>query len=212
MLFRSDYEVDVTSLAQVQTDGLLSVQFTCPDDRSGDNHGLNALSATLELTVATPAGEVADHLPRQVRVLPFRRAISPLTGGLSWTLDQDANALQVVELPRNVVFVLTPGKAVARQYDPAVLPDKCTPVSKTFFLLTPDGACSAAAPDMPDDPVGNREHWMSFSNTVILRNTDNDDLCLLYVPPATSFTRQRYLFAGAEVDEFRSAHSPYALW
>jgi hypothetical protein len=80
------------------------------------------------------------------------------------------------------------------------------------MVLAPDGSISGVAPDVPDDPVGTKAHWKTYTTTVLLLDKATEDLCILYTPPATAFTRQRYLFAGTEVDSFKTLHAPYSLW
>jgi Tfp pilus assembly protein FimT len=175
------------------------------------NSGTTIDTVKLVVQVQRPTATAADTASRFVRILPYKRMISATTGGFTWLLDEDVNSLKVMELPKNIHFVLTPAKTSLLQYDP-VEADKSTPVAKVFVVLSPDGSSSASPPKVTDTPPGTLDHWKSFTNAVILRDAATDDLCLLYVPPATSFTRQRYLFAGAEVDDFLKAHSPYTLW
>lgn len=207
-----DYDADVTTYisSEFSGDKRASMRLSVPTVNGAIQHF--GITATLEVdrTVVMPSsGAAAELIPRQVRIIPYRRIINTNTGGFTWLLDQDANALSVMELPRNIHFILAPAMLGVTQYDPAL---GTTSGRKQFLVLEPDGSCSAEAPDVPDDPVGTNDHWSGYTNTIILRDTNNDDLCLLYVPPATSFTRQRYLFAGTELDDFEAAHAPYALW
>jgi prepilin-type N-terminal cleavage/methylation domain-containing protein len=165
-----------------------------------------------ETEVVVPPTPADDLIVRQVRIIPYRRWLDRNTGGFSWLLERDVNALKTMELPKNIHYVLLPGRISVAQYDPADLVDKSTPVKKIFFVLRPDGSCQSATPDVNDDPVGTKDHWKSYTNTVILRDLANDDICLMFTPPATSFTRQRFLFGGTEVDDFVTAHAPYTLW
>lgn len=176
------------------------------------NSGTTFTSATLKVVLDHPTGEASETAPRYVRILPYKRMLDPVTGGFTWLLDQDANALKTMELPKNIHFVLTPAKISVPQYDPADLVDKSTATTKQFLVLTPDGTCSAVAPKVPDSPVGTRDHWKTYTTTVMLLDAATEDLCILYTPPATAFTRQRYLFTGAEVDSFKTLHAPYSLW
>ncbi|HOX06694.1 MAG TPA: PA14 domain-containing protein [Planctomycetota bacterium] len=162
--------------------------------------------------VILPPDPADDLIPRQVRITPYRRWVDRNTGGFTWLLEEDVNALKTMELPRNIHFELAPGRALVRQYDPADLADKSRDVYKIFFVLKPDGTCSGATPDVEDEPVGTQAHWASFTNTVILRDLANDDLCLMYTPPATAFTRTRFIYGGADVEAFVAAHAPYVLW
>ncbi len=209
------YDMDITDhvIAEYAGDKKVSLRFSVPNASPTSTY-YAGVTATLEVRrrVSMPASAEEDIVHRQVRIIPYRRVINVATGGFSWLLDCDANALATTDLPRNIHYVLTPALAAVPQYDPADLDDKRAQVSKRFLVLAPDGTCSGAAPAVKDDPIGAREHWRGFTNTVILRDANNDDLCLLYVPPATSFTRQRYLFAGTELDDFEAAHAPYALW
>ena len=174
--------------------------------------GTKFSSAVLKVVMDHPTGTVSETESRYVRILPYKRMLDPVTGGFTWLLDSDSNCLKTMDLPKNILFTLTPAKIGVNQYDPANLPSKCTAASKVFFVLYPDGTCSATAPKVPDSPFGTRDHWKTYTNTVILRDAATDDLCLLYTPPATAFTRQRYLFAGTEVDAFKALHAPYSLW
>ena len=176
------------------------------------NSGTKFTSAILKVVIDHPTDTVSETAPRYVRIIPYKRMLDQVTGGFTWLLDSDSNCLKTMDLPKNILFTLTPAKIGVNQYDPANLPSKCTAATKVFFVLYPDGTCSATAPKVPDSPFGTRDHWKTYTNTVILRDAATDDLCLLYTPPATSFTRQRYLFAGTEVDAFKALHAPYSLW
>lgn len=207
----TDYEVDISSYVKTQSDGKVSVQLTCPDDRGGNDHGLSAVSATLSIDVATPSGPIPEDSPRYIRVIPYMRKIDPATGGFTWILDTDVNALKTMEMPKNVNFALTPATTVVKQYDPVIIPNKYSVVNKVFLLIAPDGSCQSLAPEVPDVPAGNTDHWKGFINAVILRDTTNDRLCIIHVPALTSAIRERYL-SETEAAEFKVSHAPYALW
>jgi prepilin-type N-terminal cleavage/methylation domain-containing protein len=198
------YDLDATAFfaAQAKGDGIVSIRFETPQ---GDR-GLYNMSTKIEFEIDTDTGETEEstgHLSRSVRIIPYIRQRNAITGGFSWLLDQDFNNLKTMQLPRNIHFVLSPARSSVDQYDPGDLVDKRSPTRKVWFNLWPDGTCTAVAPDV--------EGWANRLNTVILRDTVTGDLSLLFVPPASSFTRQRYLF-GAEVEAFVAAHSLYSLW
>ncbi|HOX06695.1 MAG TPA: prepilin-type N-terminal cleavage/methylation domain-containing protein [Planctomycetota bacterium] len=167
---------------------------------------------TFNYVASTPYTPPADTIPRYVRVIPYRRMINRSTGGFTWLLEQDVNALKIMELPKNIHYALIPARIQVLQYDPADLVDHSVAVRKSYFALNPDGTCSGTAPDVEDNPAGTQAHWASFTNTVILRDLANDDLCLMYTPPATAFTRTRFIYGGADVEAFVAAHAPYVLW
>jgi hypothetical protein len=200
------YEVDITSFAagEVQGDGKVSVEFLAFN--GGNGYNINAPTLVVDYDVPSDLGgetSRSGHIPRQVRIIPYMRERNQVTGGFSWVLDQDFNSLKMMQLPRNIHFVLKPATQSVGQYDPGDLVDHKTYVKKVYFDLWPDGTCTAAAPAV--------EGWTNRLNTVILRDAVTGDLSLLFVPPASSFTRQRYLF-GAEVEAFVAAHSLYSLW
>jgi len=166
------------------------------------NEWLSA-NVTLEVIVDVPTGigeQEGDIAARLIRIIPYLRVRNKVTGGYSWMVDQDHNALRTMHLPRNIHYVLTPRKLAVEQYDPV---EGSVTVRKIFLALQPDGTCVA----YPPRAVG----WTDDVNTIFLRDANNDDLALLYVPPSSSFTRQRYLF-GDEVEAFIAAHSLYSLW
>ncbi len=172
---------------------------------SGAN-GADVNSATLEIAAEVDTGETGEsvsHVPRTVRIIPYLRMRDTVTGGFSWLLDQDSGSLKTMELPPNIHYVLTPKKIAIDQYDPGDVVDQKSTVKKVFFDLLPDGTCTAQPPDV--------EGWTTRVNTVILHDAMTDDLALLFVPPSSSFTRQRYLF-GDEVGAFIAANSLYSLW
>jgi Tfp pilus assembly protein FimT len=199
------YEVDVTAyiVAEAAGDKLASIAFASLTEANkyikvGSNC---SLKITWEETVHTE--EEVAVLPRGVRVIPYVRSRNQTTGGFTWLLDADESALRYFELPRNVIYVLYPARTAVDQYDPADLDDHVTPAKKVWFDLLPDGTCVARAPDI--------EGWTSRINTLILRDAVTGDVALLFVPPSSSFTRQRYLF-GDEVESFVAAYSLYSLW
>jgi type II secretory pathway pseudopilin PulG len=200
----SEYEINISAFVETERagDGTVSVRF---ETTNGDR-GLSAFTASLYLEVEKDTGESAEsvaHLPRSVRIIPYIRDRNAVTGGFSWLLDQDFNHLKEMELPRNLHYVLTPQKIAIDQYDPGDLIDHKSTARKVFFDLMPDGSCRARPPDL--------EGWSNRVNTVILHDAVTNDLALLFVPPASAFTRQRYLFMG-EVEAFVAAHSLYSLW
>ena len=154
-------------------------------------------------TYTPPSYAPSESAPRNVRIIPYLRVRNQVTGGFSWLLDQDSGALKTMELPRAIHYALKPTRASIAQYDPGDVVDQQTTVRKSYFDLMPDGTCVAQPPDV--------EGWTTRVNTVILRDTMTNDLALLFVPPSSSFTRQRYLF-GDEVDAFIAANSLYSLW
>jgi Tfp pilus assembly protein FimT len=158
-----------------------------------------------EVTTETDTGPTAedDHLPRQVRILPYLRKQNPLTGGFNWLLEEDENALRLTSLPAQVHYVLLPCRSEVYQYDPTSPPSYMRKVRKVWMDLWPDGSCTAAPPNL--------EGWSNRVNTVIIRDTVTGDVGLMFVPPASAFTRNRYLF-GDEVNAFQAAHSLYSLW
>jgi prepilin-type N-terminal cleavage/methylation domain-containing protein len=199
--------IDVSTYVdtQLKTDRVVSFYFVCSNPTAGDR-SVSGMTGSLYIQSQKDSGLTLDtisHIPRQVRILPYLRMHNPVTGGFSWLLDQDSSSLRTMDLPRNVHYALAPGRAPIEQYDPADLIDQRTSVQKVFFDLWPDGTCTGAPPDA--------EGWVAQVNTVILRDAVTGDVALLFMPPSSSFTRQRYLF-GTEVDTFVAAHSLYSLW
>ncbi|MHC4916403.1 MAG: DNRLRE domain-containing protein [Planctomycetota bacterium] len=172
---------------------------------SGDNYSY-VNGATLKMVYELPTGETEEtvsHMSREVRIIPYIRERNKVTGGFAWLLDQDASSLRVMKLPRNVLYELTPARTSVDQYEPTDLDDSKKPVRKVFFDMLPDGTCVARAPDIAG--------WTNRVNTLIMRDAVTGDVALLFVPPSSAFTRQRYLF-GDEVDAFVAAYSLYSLW
>ncbi len=145
--------------------------------------------------------EARKQMARHVRIIPYVRVRNADTGGFAWMLDQDSGALKTMELPLAIEFALTPARSTVTQYDPG--DPEGIEVKKVWLDLNPDGTCVGREPNV--------EGWTDRVNTVILRDSNVGDLCLLYIPPSSGFTRQRYLF-GDEVDAFIAAYSLYSLW
>jgi Tfp pilus assembly protein FimT len=197
-------EVDITAAvnAEFGGDGFVSLEVFTNNGANGFNVNNPKLEIDYEWDTGVTKEEVAV-IPRKVRVIPYIRDRNITTGGFTWLLDQDFNHLKEMELPRNIKFVLRPGMVILDQYDPGDLGDHRSTAKKIFFNLWPDGSCTALAPEV--------EGWTNRVNTVILHDSVTSDLALLFVPPASAFTRQRYLF-GDEVEAFIAAHSLYSLW
>ena len=198
-------DVSVYVDTQLKTDRKVSFYLNCANAAAGNRY-VRYISCSLYIMSQKDSGftlETTSHVPRQVRILPYLRKHNPVTGGFSWLLDQDSSALRTMDLPRNIHYVLAPGRSPIDQYDPTDLVDQRTSVRKVFFDLWPDGTCTGAPPNV--------EGWTTQVNTVILRDAVTGDVALLFMPPSSSFTRQRYLF-GNEVDSFVAAHSMYTLW
>jgi hypothetical protein len=197
-------EVDITGYVAAEFAGDKIVSMELYASTGSNGAGIN--NPTLQITYTYDTGvtkEDVGHIPRAVRIIPYLRKRNPSTGGFSWLLDQDESNLKTLELPRNIHYVLQPQLRVVPQYDPGDIVDQQSSAKKIWFDLWPDGSCTAAPPDV--------EGWTNRVNTIILHDAVTNDLALLFVPPASAFTRQRFLF-GDEVDAFIAAHSLYSLW
>ncbi len=202
----TSFDIDATihAVNELESGGSsLSFKLTAVGGHDGTTNAYTLTTATLKVTVSTVVGDVSDTAPRSVRIIPYLRVRDPVTGGFSWLLDQDSGSLKTMELPPNIHYALRPKKIGIEQYDPGDVVDQRVTAEKVFFDLMPDGTCVARPPDV--------DGWTDRVNTVILHDAMTDDLALLFVPPASSFTRQRYLF-GDEVDTFIAANSLYSLW
>jgi hypothetical protein len=199
----TDFEFDVLSVVQSELSGDkgLSVRYMSTDGEQVTFGGGGTLTFRYVHEQVIDSEEVA-HLPRSVRIIPYIRRISTVTGGYEWLLDQDSAMLKEMFLPRNIHFVLLPGAAGLTQYDPGDATGRAS-VYKKCIELWPDGTCTALAPG--------RAELASRVNTVWLHDAVTSDMAMLYVPPTSAFTRQRFLF-GDEVETFIDQLGVYDLW
>jgi len=200
------YEIDVTSQVSAEASGDkgFSVRYRTTTLHYSTTVEFNGGSLRIEYEAAKDiAKETVSHLPRSVRIIPYLRKHEKKTGSYTWLLDQDSAALKEMILPRNVHYVLVPAARIVPQYDPGDLVDHTTGCTKMFLDLWPDGTCTAAAPERPE--------LVHRLNTVWLHDAVSSDMAMLFVPPSSSFTRQRYLLGG-EVQAFVDALGIYDLW
>ena len=123
------------------------------------------------------------------------------TGRLSWAISV-TDPLKTMEMPPEVDFVLVPGNSAIPERTLGTIDRPC-------FVVYGDGTCEATEPEDsevpacyddnpavtqdPADGTSVEEFKVTYRYKLVLQNTQDGDIGIIFVPPRTVSMREKYL-------------------